>query len=86
MSEPPIPSCKVAKWGNSAAVRLPVRALERAGLAVGDAVEVVAREDAILLRRRRPRVALDELLARFDPAKHRGDPLLDDAPTGTETG
>lgn len=85
MSDPSIPSARVSKWGNSAAVRLPARALERAGLAVGDAVEVIARDEAILIRRRRPRVTMDELLAGFDPAEHRRDPLLDDVPIGSET-
>ena len=85
MSDPSIPSTRVSKWGNSAGVRLPARALERAGLSVGDAVEVIARDEAILIRRRRPRVSMDELLAAFDAAKHRRDPLLDDAPMGSET-
>lgn len=76
---------KVAQWGNGAAVRLTSAALARAHLSLGDAVEVIANDDAIVIRRQRPRVSLDELLARFDPAEHRSDPLLDGAPTGSET-
>jgi hypothetical protein len=30
-------------------------------------------------------VRLDDLLARFDPVKHRHEPILDDAPAGRET-
>ena len=50
-----------------------------------DAVDIIAREDEIVIRRRRPRVTMTELLARFDPAKHRHDLQLDDVPTGLET-
>ena len=73
MSDLLISTAKVARWGNSAAVRLTSAALERAHLSVGDAVEIGARDDEIVIRRPRPRVSLDELLARFDPARHRHD-------------
>jgi antitoxin component of MazEF toxin-antitoxin module len=76
---------KIARWGNGAAVRIGRMALERAGLHVDDAVEVVASEDEIVIRRQRPRVTMAELLARFDPAKHRHDLELDDDAVGTET-
>jgi len=59
--------------------------LEIAHLRVGDAVEVVARENEIIIRRQRPRVTMTELLARFDPTKHRHDLHLDVEPIGTET-
>jgi antitoxin component of MazEF toxin-antitoxin module len=76
---------KVAQWGNSAAVRLASAALQRAHLSVGDTVQIVARDDEIVIRRQRPQVSLDELLARFDPDNHRRDPVLDDTPMGSET-
>jgi antitoxin component of MazEF toxin-antitoxin module len=78
-------SSKVARWGNSAAVRLTAAALETAHLRIDDTVEVIAREDEIIIRRQRPRVTMADLLARFDPAKHRQDLQLDVEPGGTET-
>ena len=76
---------KVAQWGNSAAVRLSSAILERAHIRLDDAVEIIATDDEIVIRRQRPRVTMAELLARFDPALHRRDPILDVEPVGTET-
>ncbi len=76
---------KVAKWGNSAAIRLTDSCLERAGLHIDDTVDVIATEDEIVIRRRRPPVTMDQLLATFDPAKHRHDLAFDLDPAGTET-
>jgi antitoxin component of MazEF toxin-antitoxin module len=58
--------------------------LERAHLRVDDPVEVIVRADEIVIRRQRPLVTLDALLARFDPTKHRHELLLDDPPVGIE--
>ncbi len=85
MADVLIKSGKVARWGNCAAVRIGAATLERAHLHVDDAVDVIAREDEIVIRRQRPRVTMAELLARFDPAKHRHDLQLDVGPAGTET-
>ena len=76
---------KVAQWGNSAAVRLTSAALDRAHLRMDDPVDVIARDGEIIIRRQRPRVTMAELLARFDPAKHRHDLELDVEPVGSET-
>lgn len=76
---------RIGQWGNSAAVRLPAGALERASLHQDDAVEIIARDGEIIIRRQRPRVTMTELLVGFDPAKHRHPLRLDDAPIGTET-
>jgi antitoxin component of MazEF toxin-antitoxin module len=78
-------STKVSQWGNSAAVRLSSAALDVARLRIGDAVDVFAREDEIIIRRQRPHVTMAELLARFDPAKHRHTLQLDGEPLGSET-
>lgn len=85
MSETLTKPGKVAQWGNSAAVRIGAAMLERANLRVDDPIEVIAREDEIVIRRQRPRVTMAELLARFDPAKHRHDLQLDTDPVGIET-
>ncbi|MGQ9366887.1 AbrB/MazE/SpoVT family DNA-binding domain-containing protein [Azospirillum sp. ST 5-10] len=76
---------KIARWGNSAAVRLPAAVLEQARMGTDDAVEVVARDGEIVIRRQRPRVTLDDLLTRFNPEKHRHDLILDAPPIGRET-
>ncbi len=57
---------KVQKWGNSQGVRLSRNLLDEAHLAVGDEVEVTAREGVIVLspiRRVRGRVSLEALIA-----------------------
>ena len=85
MSETLVRTSKVAQWGNSAAVRLASAILARASLSVHDPVEIVASEGEIIIRRPRPRVRLEDLLARFDPKKHRHAPVLDDEPVGNES-
>jgi antitoxin component of MazEF toxin-antitoxin module len=85
MADVLVKSSKVARWGNSAAVRLSAATLERAAFHITDEIEIVAGEGEIIIRHPRPRVSLDDLLARFDPQLHRHAPLLDDAPRGNET-
>jgi antitoxin MazE len=85
MSDALIRQSKVAQWGNSAAVRIGAAALERAHLNIEDAVDVIANDGEIIIRRQRPRVSMSDLLARFDPEKHRHDLVFDSEPVGTET-
>lgn len=90
LRETPVPDTltkpsKVAQWGNSAAVRLATAALDKANLHVDDPVDVIAREGEIVIRKQRPRVTTADLLARFDPKKHRHDLQFDADPAGTET-
>jgi antitoxin component of MazEF toxin-antitoxin module len=59
--------------------------LEQAQLRIDEAVDVIARDGEVIIRRQRPRVTLDDLLARFDPAKHRHELIMDDPPVGRET-
>jgi hypothetical protein len=44
-----------------------------------DVIEVTAGNGENSIRHARPQVRLDDLLARFDPVKHRHAPMLDDA-------
>ena len=76
---------KIAQWGDDVAVRIGTTVLERASLHVGDAVEIIACEDAIPIRRQGARVTMADLLARFDPAKHRHDLAFDRDPDGIVT-
>lgn len=85
MSDAVVRSSKVSKWGNGPAVRLTTPALQRANLRIDDPVEVIAREGEIIIRRQRKRPTLDDLLAGFDPARHRHPLAFDDAPRGSET-
>ncbi len=84
MSDTLVKSSKISQWGNSAAIRLSASVLERAKLHCDDLIEIIAREDEIIIRRQVPRPTLDDLLARFEPEKHRHERVLDDPPTGTE--
>jgi antitoxin MazE len=54
---------KIAKWGNSAAVRLPRAALETAGFSPGQQVEVDARDGVVELRLKRRIPTIEELFA-----------------------
>jgi antitoxin MazE len=57
---------QLAKWGNSLAVRIPVRVVETARLREGDEVTLaVGRNGAIMIKSARPRYKLDDLLARI---------------------
>ena len=55
---------RVAKWGNSLAVRLPAAVVEALNLKDGDEVEIVAKEPRLLEACRKP--TREELVSRFD--------------------
>ena len=80
-----VETSKITQGDDGAAVRLSASLLERAGLHHDEPVDIIAHDDEIIIRRQVVRRALDELLARFDPEKHRHDLMLDDAPVGGET-
>jgi antitoxin MazE len=77
---------KVQKWGNSQGVRLSLRVLEEASIAVGDEVEVTVQNGRVVSPSGsiRGRYRLVELVARM-PAGY--EPLEEDwgAPVGRET-
>lgn len=56
---------KIAKWGNSSAVRLPADVLEAAGLEAGDEVEAKVENGAVVLRRVRSRAEILDSLAKY---------------------
>jgi len=80
-----VKSGKVVRWGNSAAVRIPAAALSAANLSIAEDIEIEAHDGELVIRRVPPRVSMAELLARFDPAKHRHELMLDDVPVGAES-
>jgi antitoxin MazE len=54
---------KLAKWGSSIGIRLPASALEVAGFARGDEVEIAARNGVVELRSQRRIPTIEELFA-----------------------
>ena len=54
---------KIAKWGNSAAVRLPRGTLATAGFSPGEEVEIAVRAGVVELRSRRRIPTIEELFA-----------------------
>ena len=74
---------RVAKWGNSLALRLPKALVETHGLAEGSEVELTEKGDAILLRRAVRRYDLAELLRGVKPG-NRHDAVETGEATGKE--
>lgn len=56
----------VQKWGNSAAVRLPVELLGMLNVTLGDKLTVDVRADGVLLKAKRPSFSLNDLVAQCD--------------------
>lgn len=79
---------RVQKWGNSLGVRIPKAMADELSLSDGADVELVLSNGTIALRPvvpKRKRHKLSELLAAFDPKKHRHDEEdWDWAPVGKE--
>ena len=72
---------EIAKWGNSAAVRVPAAALKESGLRIGQRLRLRVENGRLTLE---PDVeSLDSLLSRITPDNRHG-PLLDDASRGAE--
>lgn len=57
---------KVARWGNSMAVRLPRDVVAAAGLADGQDLDIEVRDGVVSLRRPARRYTLEELIAGMD--------------------
>ncbi|MFG6179632.1 AbrB/MazE/SpoVT family DNA-binding domain-containing protein [Halomonas sp. THAF12] len=60
---------KIQKWGNSAAVRLPVDLLRKYGLHDGDLLEVEEEPSKLILKPvpAKPKYTLEQLLSQCDP-------------------
>ena len=56
---------EIKKWGNSAAVRLPAKALAQAGLDISSSIEIVVLDGEIILKpvKQSGEYSLDDLLA-----------------------
>jgi antitoxin MazE len=64
---------KVAKWGNSLAVRIPQAAAKRLGLTEGSDVTVTVKDQSLTIRRSRRITTLDELLDGVTPQNSGGE-------------
>lgn len=75
---------RIRKWGRSQGICLPKQLLERAHLAIGDEVEVVAKTNELVLRKRRPpKYNLAELVAAL-PRDYQSSELPGGPPIGKE--
>ena len=77
---------RIARWGNSQGVRLPREALEAAGMAVGDTVQIEIMDGRVTLekaRRVRGRYRLEDLVARV-PEELTPDEVTWGPPVGDE--
>lgn len=65
---------RIAKWGNSLAVRIPLAIAKQASLAEGDSVNLALdREGGIVLRPVRRRYELSSLVAQITPRNRHGE-------------
>lgn len=82
----------IARWGNSAGVRIPADVLRKSGLKAGDLVEAVARpNNVIVIRAVKPArtraeaiSAVSAMIASIKPSMLPDAAQLDDAPAGHE--
>lgn len=58
---------KIAKWGNSLAVRLPKKLAEEAGLRPDAEVDVSVQRGEVRMKRIRPRYTLEDMIAAIKP-------------------
>ncbi len=84
-------SIAVAKWGNSAGIRIPSVILKTAGLSLGDLVHAeITPERNILIRaveppaRKKPKVDIHAMLARITPENLPEVSMFETTPVGTE--
>jgi len=60
-------AARIARWGNSLAVRIPREAAERAGLEAGDPVAISAISGKLTVARKRPEYRIEELVRKMKP-------------------
>jgi antitoxin MazE len=74
---------RIARWGNSLAVRIPRALAEQARLAEGAEVELVVEQGCLAIRPRAPAYELDELVANIT-AENRHEEVDWGEPEGRE--
>lgn len=73
-------TASIAKWGNSAALRLPKNILDAVSLHIGDQVNIVQRGRSVVIEPCKP--SLDDLLAKVTPQNRHDEAFTDQ--TGRE--
>jgi antitoxin MazE len=74
---------RLAKWGNSLAVRIPREAAERAGFQAGDNVALSAAAGKLVLTRQAPQLRIQDFVKKMKP-QNRHDALDWGSPRGRE--
>lgn len=65
---------KLVRWGNSLAVRLPKRVVEKARLAEGETLTIdVGAEGRVTVKKSEPELTLEAMVARITPANRYGE-------------
>jgi antitoxin MazE len=64
---------KIAKWGNSPAVRIPVAALKEAHFDLGMQVRVIISEERIVIEKAKTSLSLDQLIDGIPPENRHGE-------------
>jgi antitoxin component of MazEF toxin-antitoxin module len=84
-------SIAVAKWGNSAGIRIPSIILKTAGISLGDYVHAEIMPDrAILIRaveppaRKKPKIDIHAMLAKITPENLPDVSMFETTPRGSE--
>ncbi|WP_229776829.1 AbrB/MazE/SpoVT family DNA-binding domain-containing protein [Alicyclobacillus cellulosilyticus] len=57
----------VQKWGNSLAVRIPSAVAEKLAIRQGSEIEFIIEDNAIILKPKKKKPTLEELLAKITP-------------------
>lgn len=70
-------TASIAKWGNSAALRLPKNILDALSLNIGDQVNIVQRGRCVVIEPCKP--SLNDLLAQVTPENRHEEILTDQA-------
>ncbi len=65
----------IAKWGNSAALRIPKNILEALSLNIGDSVTITQKGKTLVIEPCKP--SLDELLAKVTPQNRHAEEITD---------
>jgi antitoxin MazE len=68
-----MPTVRIAKWGNSLAVRIPKAVVEQVRLQEGDAVSIEVLDGHAELRRAERIPTLEELVAQITPENRHGE-------------
>lgn len=80
----------IRKWGNSAGAIIPAAALSKAGMSLGDTVEIDAEKGIIRFKQAQPEFSLEQLLDASPEASFQVDDedreWLQESPVGEEFG